>query len=320
MAELSFGSRCGPREFSGTSPIKFRGLMVDVTRLYTQYHPLHPTRPSKMFNLSENSRLRGSGHLILNVFRAFNIIGLLAVATASWVLIVMSGLTGNFFFFEAVSHAFTSATAALLICSELNLFKRYFATRWPVLSPYHGLTWLGIAMVVMGCHILGNLNRRSVTSKNMGPHLWRLVLAAGILSITFGFFNIVSSLVFRDSDNGITARNIRSDGAIATSSTKNSFTDAYSTRSNSVRNEKSFRRLTQKIAPWAASGKLKISKPIRVTDDDVEAKGHDDQHSNPYPEDRSSPIMPDVARPPTALHPINTRFTSYSEASHMNRF
>ncbi|CRK35470.1 hypothetical protein BN1708_019767, partial [Verticillium longisporum] len=106
-----------------------------------------------MFNLSENSRLRGSGHLILNVFRAFNIIGLLAVATASWVLIVMSGLTGNFFFFEAISHAFTSATAALLICSELNLFKRYFATRWPVLSPYHGLTWLGIAMVVMGCHI-----------------------------------------------------------------------------------------------------------------------------------------------------------------------
>ncbi|KAM0329119.1 hypothetical protein ACHAQA_004415 [Verticillium albo-atrum] len=277
-----------------------------------------------MFNLSENSRLRGSGHLLLNVFRAFNIIGLLAVAVASWVLIVMSGLTGNFFFFEAASHAFTSATAALLICSELNLFKRYFATRWPTLSPYHGLTWLGIAMVVMGCHVLGNLNRRSVTTKNMGPHLWRLVLAAGILSITFGLFNIISSIVFRDPDNGITARNIRSDGAIATSSTKASFTDAYSTRSDSIRNEKSFRRLTQKLSPWAG-GKPKISKPIRVADDDVESRGHDahdnnNNNNNSYPEDRSSPIMPEVARPPTALHPINTRFTSYSEASHMNRF
>lgn len=301
-----------------------------------------------MLNLSEagRSRLRGSGHLVLNVFRAFNIVGLLAVATSSWVMIVMSGIKGNFFFFEAVSHFFNSVIAGFLICSELNLFKRYYATRWPVLSPYHGLTWLGLAMVVMGCHILGNLNRRSVTANELGGHFYRLILASGILAITFGCFNIVSSFVFSDSANGITARNVRSDGAIASPSPYkggSAYSDTYSTRSESVRKEKGFRRLTQKF-PWANKDGEKghtrqISKPFdfshqndngadiesaaaaaaasRVSDDKTR-----DYEPSAYPEseDRRSPIMPEIPRPPTALHPAYSRHTHYSEASNMNRF
>lgn len=283
-----------------------------------------------MFNMSENSRLRGSGHLILNVFRACNIISLLAACVATWVMIIMSGLTNNFFFFETVSHFSTFIIAVFLICSELNLFKRYFARNWPVLSPYRGLTWLGIAMVFMGCHLLGNLNRRSVTPELMGGHFWRLIHAAGILCITFGFFNIIASFIFRDSNNGITARNIRADGAIASSASgAPSFNgDVFSTRSASLRsskpsyrNEKSFKRLTQKFRPAWAGTRPKISKPIpaAAVDDDVE-RGSNNDESVYHPVVEVSPIMPNVPRPPTALHPIHQRITTYSEAHHINRF
>ncbi|KAH7366852.1 hypothetical protein B0T11DRAFT_48274 [Plectosphaerella cucumerina] len=308
-----------------------------------------------MMNLSEagRSRLRGSGHLILNVFRAFNIVGLAAVATSSWVMIVMSGIKGSFFFFEAASHFFNSVIAGFLIVSELNLFKRYFATRWPVLSPYHGLTWLGVAMVVMGCHVLGNLNRRSVTADELGGHFYRLILASGILAITFGAFNIISSFIFGDSANGITARNVRSDGAIASAAPYKSgsgYAESFSTHSEPSRNEKTFRRLTQKF-PWANKDAKKttspghtrqISKPFNFSHQDRDAdtadvefaaaaaassrisddKTRDDYAPSTYPdsEDRRSPIMPDIPRPPTALHPAYSRHTHYSEASHMNRF
>lgn len=297
-----------------------------------------------MLNLSESgrSRLRGSGHLVLNVFRAFNIVGLLSVATASWVMIVMSGISGHFFFFEAASHFFVSVIAAFLICSELNLFKRYFATRWPLLSPYHGLTWLGIAMVVMGCGVLANLSRRSVSPDALGGHFYRLILASGILCITFGFLNIASSLVFRDPESGITARNVRSDGAIAAPASYKTGTpydsSSFSVRTPSVRNEKAFKRLTQKF-PWASKDAKpgharQISKPIQPSDvpGDVESnnvpagRSSDDNlrdyepSSYPDSEDRRSPIMPDIPRPPTALHPAYSRHTHYSEASNMNRF
>ncbi|WYZ37499.1 hypothetical protein EsH8_II_001005 [Colletotrichum jinshuiense] len=274
-----------------------------------------------MFNLSENSRLRGSGHMVLNVFRAFNIIGLLAVSASTWVMIVMSILKGNFAFFDSASHFFTFSVAVFLIISELNVFRTYFERNWPVLSCEHGLSWLGIAMIVMGCHVLANTTVPAFSAGTIGLPLWRLILASGILAITFGFFNVVSSIIFRDSNNGINARNIRSDGTLA--SGKNSFADGYSVRSESIRHEKqekSFRRLTQKFTPWSkGNARPKISHPIAP---DVE-QGHASDADRDWDEDRRSPIMPEVARPPTAMHPMNTgntRFTKYSEASNIDRF
>ncbi|OLN95301.1 hypothetical protein CCHL11_04778 [Colletotrichum chlorophyti] len=273
-----------------------------------------------MFNLSENSRLRGSGHMVLNVFRAFNVIGLLAVSASTWVMIVMSVLKGNFTFFDSASHFFTFSIAVFLIVSELNIFRNYFERNWPVLSPEHGLSWLGIAMIVMGCYVLANTAEAAFSAKTIGLPLWRLNIASGILAITFGFFNIVSSIIFRDGGMGINARNIRSDGTLA--SGKSSFVDGYSVRSDSVRQEKSFKRLTQKFTPWNKTGtnnaRPKISHPIAP---DVE-QGHASDSERDWNEDRRSPIMPDINRPPTALHPMNNgaRFTKYSEASHIDRF
>ncbi|GKT49375.1 uncharacterized protein ColSpa_09556 [Colletotrichum spaethianum] len=283
-----------------------------------------------MFNLSENSSLRGSGHMILNVFRAFNIIGLLAVSASTWVMIVMSILKGHFAFFVSISHFFIFSIAVFLIVSELNVFRNYFERNWPVLSCEHGLSWLGIAMIVMGCHILANITNPAFSAETIGLPLWRLILASGILVITFGFFNVISSIVFRDGHNGINARNIRSDGTLA--SGKNSFVDGYSVRSNSIRDEKQankFKRFTQKFpTPWNKSNtttttttaaRPNISGPIIP---DIE-HGHASDSDRDWDEDRRSPIMPEINRPPTALHPMNTgntRFTKYSEVSDMTRF
>ncbi|KAL3300488.1 hypothetical protein RB213_014056 [Colletotrichum asianum] len=266
----------------------------------------------RMFNIAENQRLAGSSHVVLNVFRAFNIIGLSAVCASSWVMIVMSILKGNFAFFDSVSHFFTFCIAVFLIVSELPVFEGYFQRNWPVLSLNHGLSWLGIAMIVMGCQVLANTSEPAFSAETLGLPLWRLILASGILAITFGFFNIISAIIFRDGD--LNSRNFRADGSLASAKS----VDGYSFRSNSVREEKpsKFKRLTQ-MTPWGRNhnGRPEISHPIP----DME-RGYTPQQPHDYDEDRRSPIIPNIERPLTTLHPAHrARATNYSVAS-MSQF
>ncbi|KAK0704987.1 hypothetical protein B0H67DRAFT_649377 [Lasiosphaeris hirsuta] len=277
-----------------------------------------------MFNLGQNSKVRGSGHLILNALRALTIIGLAVVMVSCWAMIVLSGITHHFDFFDTISHFFIFAIAVFLVVSELNLFKNYFAENWPVLSPSHSLAWLGLAMVIMGCQLFGDLIKPAYTIGNLGLPMWRLVLAAGILSITFGFFNMIASVIFRDGKNGITARQIRSDGNLATPMNKEtgyddypySNHDGYSQRSGSFRRKEEqpsrAKRITQLFnVKNMRKSKLQISNPIiNMHNADVERGGSSD-HLN----DRASPIIPAVQRPPTALHPVFTGNSRYSEAA-----
>ncbi|KAK3078144.1 hypothetical protein LTS18_008336 [Coniosporium uncinatum] len=45
--------------------------------------------------------------------------------------------------------------------------------------------------------------------------MWRILIASGILSLVIGTFNIAASYIFRDTSRGITARRVRSHGAVA---------------------------------------------------------------------------------------------------------
>jgi len=54
----------------------------------------------KMFKLNGNSddptsKLRGPGYVVLNVIRVLNIISLITVAIASWVMLVKTVMTSN---------------------------------------------------------------------------------------------------------------------------------------------------------------------------------------------------------------------------------
>jgi hypothetical protein len=102
-----------------------------------------------------------------------------------------------------------------LIVTELPLFKGYFARNWPLLSPSHGFVTLAIAMIVIGIQVMGNLNKSAGSQQALGLAFWRIVIASGILIFTLGWINLLASYIFRDRKEGITARMVRSHGAVA---------------------------------------------------------------------------------------------------------
>jgi hypothetical protein len=267
---------------------------------------------------------------------------------SSWAMIVLSGLTGKFYFFDTVAHLSVFLFAVFLTITELNLFQRYFRDNWPVFSVSHSLAWLGVFSIMLGCHVLANLDKDKYSQENLGMAIWRLVLASGILAIAFGLFNVVASVIFRDGKNGITARHIRRDGISATADNKATMYDDYSARdaysrdgyshNSSFRQEKdedvsAFRRATRMINPMNLPKNLNfrkskaqpihiskpigqpiISQPIMNYNRDVE-RGDDTLE-----DDRRSPLMPSIQRPPTALHPMNTGTSSRYSVANMSRF
>ncbi|CCC07398.1 unnamed protein product [Sordaria macrospora k-hell] len=346
--------------------------------------------------------IKGTGYLVLNGLRALTLIGLAMTMTSSWIMIVLSGLGGRFDFFDSASHFFVFAVAIFLFISELNIrsFRAFFARNWPVLCPSHSLVWLGLAMVVMGCAIMGDLVKPAYSMDNLGLAMWRLVLATGILSLTFGVFNVVASLIFNTSEGEgkirrrITARMIRSHGDQAKGiiEKQDPFPDYYSTSQGSypedlppaVNNhyyppvqeqeqpelDTTFKarahRWTKAAFPknFRKSGRFPvISDPIpsvgvvaptpqmNSTDSkrsgdhaNVDLERGDSFRSNrrnsggrfpintgsagrnnspPPQNDRSSPVSPNVQRPPTVLHPYyngGRRSPSLYSDANMSRF
>ncbi|KAF2166880.1 hypothetical protein M409DRAFT_66426 [Zasmidium cellare ATCC 36951] len=159
--------------------------------------------------------LAGPGYIILNGIRVMNIIGFLAVITASVVMLVKIDTDTHLFFFDAVSHVITLITSMFLIVSELSLFRAYFARNWPLLSPNHGFVTLALAMIVLGINVMGNLNKPSGSQKELGLAFWRIVIGSGIIIFILGWVNLLSSYIFRDRKQGITARQVRAHGAVA---------------------------------------------------------------------------------------------------------
>ena len=276
-------------------------------------------------NTNADSEMRGSGYIILNIIRVLNIISLLTVAIASWVMLVMTVKTSNFFFFDGVSHFITSIIALFLIVSELTLFKAYFARYWPMLSVESGFVFLGLSMVVLGFNILGNLNKNATRVNTLGLPLWRIVIASGILSSLMGLFNIIATFVFCNSVQGITGRQVRSHGA---SIPKDSITKSFSLNSGPRR-----RPSTPKLPVYAPptderrKSRFGLKFPIRMSG--ISRPVPNDPEQFQKWESRSSPVAPDVQRPPTALHPFHASpperpeyppSSRYSETSVLTRF
>ncbi|KAH9876069.1 hypothetical protein J1614_003948 [Plenodomus biglobosus] len=159
--------------------------------------------------------LAGPGYIILNVLRGLNIIALASVVASSIVMLVKTFIISKFFFFDATSHVITAVAGLFLIVSECSLFRNFFARNWPLLSPAHGFVTLGCAMMVIGLNLLGNMNKQATSQESLGMPFWRLLVASGILAIVIGFFNVVASFIFRDKARNITARRVRSRGAMS---------------------------------------------------------------------------------------------------------
>lgn len=70
-------------------------------------------------------------------------------------------------------------------------------------------------MMVLGTNVMGCLNKTEHSREHVGAASWRVILGAGILAFVLGFFNVLASVVFRESAKGVTARQIRAKGAVA---------------------------------------------------------------------------------------------------------
>lgn len=119
-----------------------------------------------------------------------------------------------------------------LILTELPLFKTYVSRNWPLFSHRSGFVMLGFALIFLGNGVLGNMNKVATSQESLGLPFWRVVIAAGIIALVmgpinilavsaspyswFGYLtNIVQSYIFRDTRTHLTARQVRSHGAVA---------------------------------------------------------------------------------------------------------
>ncbi|RFU25434.1 hypothetical protein B7463_g10918, partial [Scytalidium lignicola] len=232
------------------------------------------------------------------------------------------------FFFDGVSHFITSVIAAFLVISELGIFQNYFAQNWPLFGPESGLFCLGLSMLILGFNTLGNLNKPATSVENLGLPLWRIVISSGILASLLGFFNIIATNAFCNTKEGITGRQIRANGAIAPPklTDKTNFSVS-SVSSGSIHRRASTTLPTYQPPTMTTSEERRKSKfgfhfPIRTSL--ISKPIQNDPEQFQKWEDRSSPVVPEIQRPPTALHPIHyppaPASSRYSVASNVTRF
>lgn len=245
-----------------------------------------------MFSLDSSRGGRGAGYIILNILRCINMLILATIAASSVVLMVVAKMPNGFTFFNDISLLFIVGVCIIFIISECEFkwSQGYFEEHWPVIAPHRGFTWLGVGMIVMGSHTLGELSDSRNNPDSMSLPFWRLCIAAGILAIVFGVANIVSSWLFSTKGQG--ARSVRNDGAQST--TQAPAYDTYSSHSsNYSHNEKPQARSFSFYGNKSKINRSDIGAPIPQ---DLEA-GHG--------EDRRSPIIPEIQRPDSVLHPAN---------------
>ncbi|KAJ1338194.1 hypothetical protein MN608_01052 [Microdochium nivale] len=273
-----------------------------------------------MFSFNSSSGFQGSGYIYLNVVRALNIIILQAVAAACILMMVFAKMPNGYTFFADVSLFFIVCACFLLTWSELPIKagKSWIANHFPVISEGFGFTWFGVTMFVMGCHTLGALSHEPFTPETIPLPIWQLIIAAGILAMIAGVLNIVSSLVFKNKEAGITAREVRNYGATTAESVAWA-SENNSQRAESIYKEKPKPSRINRLTGVFTKKKMDISGPIGPVQHDGASA-----HGDSYPvNERGSPIVPGIDRPPTALHPLyygGRRSSHYSEVSHLDRY
>lgn len=276
---------------------------------------------------------RGISMVILQVLRVFTIIGLGTVMAASWALTIKIDTGKPYFVFDAASLIFMSGIAFFLAVSELPIGKRFFETHWPAFSLKHGLGWLGLALLMIGCNILGKLNNSKTQPGDIGLPWWRLVLASGILNLVFGFLNIVATFALHDWLGGQNVRVIRTIGAAKVDSTKEGSLP-YSRPGSPYSFEKNNKSVGGKILGFALdrvrrkAGSSKEAPRPHISHPVSAHKYPEADAPSDYddPEAQTSPIQPGITKPDNAFHPAFWKDqaprppSSLYSAAHRSRF
>ena len=269
-----------------------------------------------MFNplsIFKNLKLTGAGYVILNVVRVLTIITLGVIVAASWIMLVRTVQNSDFFFFDSVSHFMASAISLFLIVSEACLFKGWFVRNWPLLSEDSGLITLAIALLMLGCQVLGNLNKDATSQENLGMPFWRVLIAGGILGFVLGFINLVCHFLFRLRKKGITSRMIRAHGAKVLLDDAPKSVYSSSSIPKEFQLPKYTRQTEERQSRFSFRG-FKFNNPIRGSA--ISRPVPTDQAQFKEWENKSVPISPNgfLQKPAPARHPAYTA-SVYSQDS-----
>ncbi|KAG6036524.1 hypothetical protein E4U41_005626 [Claviceps citrina] len=282
-----------------------------------------------LIKLFKPATIKVAGMFVLQILRVFSIITLFAVAASCWVLAIKVNKDRPYFVFECTSLAFTSIISVFLLTSELPVkaTQNFYRRTWPVLSDFHGHSWYGLAMVMIGCYLLGNLNQPANNDETLGSKYFKLVLASSILCLVFGLLYIIGSLVWRDGKEGINSRDIRDHGALAKNGREAlpdyaSSTAPHNNYTASNNDEKTSSKICNAL--WGKAKKeTGESKPNRPNISGP-FSAHQDVERDAGLNDQRSPIAPDVRRPDDSLHPINhshrSSLSSRYSVAHLSRF
>ncbi|KAJ5608376.1 hypothetical protein N7537_004995 [Penicillium hordei] len=242
--------------------------------------------------------LAGPGYVILNVIRVLNIITFMDLIAACAVLLAKIDMLNSFFFFEAVTHAVVALVSLFMIISELPILQCYFDDHWPMFGQESSFYSLGGIMMILGVATLGNLNTKAMTQEAIGMNFWQIIVSAGILAMIVSVVNVLASYIFSDPETGVSARQVRVDGAVAPQKAM-SRTSSHRTLHLSVKREETLPTYTRqnpvKRATKRLTGRfpLKISKPMNPT-----LVQENDAASSKYSRDSAEIRPPDLAHHP----------------------
>ena len=76
--------------------------------------------------------------------------------------------------------------------SEISVFQSYFDKRWPLLGSKSSLITIGIAEVIVGFFLLGNLNETAASKQNLGYSFNTLLTSAGVIVSFVGVVNFAA--------------------------------------------------------------------------------------------------------------------------------
>ncbi|KAJ5373505.1 hypothetical protein N7517_005511 [Penicillium concentricum] len=242
--------------------------------------------------------LAGPGYVILNVIRVLNIVTFMDLIAACAVLLAKIDMLNSFFFFEAVTHAVVALVSLFMIISELPILQSYFDNHWPMFGQDSSFYSLGGIMMILGVATLGTLNTKAMTQETIGMTFWRIIISAGVLAMIVSVVNVLASYIFSDPETGVSARQVRVDGAVAPQKAM-SRTSSHRTLHLSVKREETLPIYTRQNPIKRATNRLtgrfplKISKPMNPT-----LVEENDAASSKYSRDSAEIRPPDLAHHP----------------------
>lgn len=161
------------------------------------------------------SMAAGTAFIILNVLRLFSVLSLIAVCTASVMIIVIEAQHFSFFFFSIMSQVFQIVSCFFLIASEIpnQTTSRFLEQKVAILAQGSSLAYTGWPMIVLATGVFAELRLAFLKTERIGSALRAIIIVAGSSTSLIGVTYAILPIIFWKLPAG-ECRRARKDGAV----------------------------------------------------------------------------------------------------------